>query len=160
MFVSSLFLAVIWVPNVWTIQHVAGCGNQQMEIEGRCCNLCPPGKRHKWSLKWQIKYIKFVHLIITLSLSCELREWFYLFLVLKVNLWRRSAQSKIKLSVAPVTRASTPVHIPCLASVRNACHAHKVRVKIMMRGFNLEEIAGPAFCQGCWLCIFTQLIKR
>ncbi|XP_073323761.1 tumor necrosis factor receptor superfamily member 18 [Pagrus major] len=44
MIASSFSLAVIWVLNIGTIQHVAGCDEQQMEVEGRCCNMCPPGE--------------------------------------------------------------------------------------------------------------------
>ncbi|XP_044072339.1 tumor necrosis factor receptor superfamily member 18 [Siniperca chuatsi] len=43
----SLSLAVICVLSIWNIEYAAGCGNGQAEINGRCCDLCPPGEHMK-----------------------------------------------------------------------------------------------------------------
>ncbi|XP_068567813.1 tumor necrosis factor receptor superfamily member 5-like [Cebidichthys violaceus] len=37
----SLFLAVVCALSIWTI--AAGCGAKQDLVDGRCCDLCPPG---------------------------------------------------------------------------------------------------------------------
>ncbi|XP_023149774.2 tumor necrosis factor receptor superfamily member 18 [Amphiprion ocellaris] len=39
---QSLSFAVC-VLTFWTIGHATGCGDRQIRINGRCCNLCPPG---------------------------------------------------------------------------------------------------------------------
>lgn len=39
-----LSLAVLCVLYNWTIADAAGCGDQQAEVNGQCCDLCLPGK--------------------------------------------------------------------------------------------------------------------
>ncbi|XP_044203680.1 tumor necrosis factor receptor superfamily member 18 isoform X1 [Thunnus albacares] len=36
-------LAVIYVLNIWTSGYAAGCKHPQTDINGRCCDKCPPG---------------------------------------------------------------------------------------------------------------------
>ncbi|XP_076605358.1 tumor necrosis factor receptor superfamily member 18 [Chaetodon auriga] len=43
----SLSLALTCVLNIWIIECAAGCGDRQMDINGRCCDLCPPGEYMK-----------------------------------------------------------------------------------------------------------------
>ncbi|XP_042352324.1 CD27 antigen-like isoform X2 [Plectropomus leopardus] len=37
-------LALVCVLSIWTIGLAAACGDGQDEVDGRCCDLCPPGK--------------------------------------------------------------------------------------------------------------------
>ncbi|XP_059186286.1 tumor necrosis factor receptor superfamily member 18 [Centropristis striata] len=39
----SLPLAVTCLLTIWNIEYAAGCGDRQMEVDGKCCNMCPPG---------------------------------------------------------------------------------------------------------------------
>ncbi|XP_070815922.1 tumor necrosis factor receptor superfamily member 18 [Chaetodon trifascialis] len=40
---QSLSLALTCALNIWIIEYAAGCGARQTDINGRCCDLCPPG---------------------------------------------------------------------------------------------------------------------
>ncbi|XP_049438391.1 tumor necrosis factor receptor superfamily member 5-like isoform X2 [Epinephelus fuscoguttatus] len=37
-------LAALCLLIIWTIGRAAGCRDGQDEVDGRCCDLCPPGK--------------------------------------------------------------------------------------------------------------------
>ncbi|CAI5687455.1 tumor necrosis factor receptor superfamily member 3 isoform X1 [Oreochromis niloticus] len=39
----SMALIPLFVLTFWTIGCVKSCGNQQTKINGRCCDMCPPG---------------------------------------------------------------------------------------------------------------------
>ncbi|XP_041816578.1 tumor necrosis factor receptor superfamily member 18 [Chelmon rostratus] len=43
----SLSLAVTCLLSIWIIEHAAGCGDRQTDINGQCCDLCPPGTHIK-----------------------------------------------------------------------------------------------------------------
>ncbi|XP_034543922.1 tumor necrosis factor receptor superfamily member 18 [Notolabrus celidotus] len=43
----SLSLVLICVWGIWTSGFAADCGERQRELDGRCCDLCPPGKHVK-----------------------------------------------------------------------------------------------------------------
>uniref|UniRef100_A0A3Q3WC07 TNFR-Cys domain-containing protein n=1 Tax=Mola mola TaxID=94237 RepID=A0A3Q3WC07_MOLML len=39
-----LSLPLIYALNIWTTEYAAGCDDGQVEVNGRCCNPCPPGE--------------------------------------------------------------------------------------------------------------------
>ncbi|XP_068170823.1 tumor necrosis factor receptor superfamily member 5-like [Antennarius striatus] len=47
MIVVSPSLAALCVLSFWTIGYTAGCRDGQAEVDGRCCDPCPPGKYMK-----------------------------------------------------------------------------------------------------------------
>ncbi|XP_074524871.1 tumor necrosis factor receptor superfamily member 18 [Halichoeres trimaculatus] len=42
---SSLVLICVWT--IWTSGYAADCGERQHKVNGRCCDLCPPGEKVK-----------------------------------------------------------------------------------------------------------------
>lgn len=138
---------LLFVLSVWTVGSISGCNDRQTKINGRCCDLCPPGKHLiKLLTFWKIRYYVLqllllclfgLFLVITLCVyeKTEVFNWsfyviesknYHLILVLKVFTWRSFALSFIKLFVNPVKKAITQTNTTSLTAVRSASHANKV----------------------------------